>query len=256
MSEQAAFTFHQRHWKLSQDAGGHVIWQEECVAHTVPSCRTAIIVCDMWDRHWSRGAAERVDAMATRMNRVLTAARDKGAIIIHAPSDTLSFYEDALARRRMLALPLREPPSDVELPDAPLPINDSDGGSDTGELEVHYPWTRQHAAIEIDDDRDLISDNGHEIYAALGHYEIEQVIIMGVHTNMCVLNRSFAIKQLVRWSVRVALVRDLTDAMYNPARPPYVSHDEGTELVIGYIERFWCPTIVSTDLLASTTKRP
>ncbi len=60
---------------------------------------------------------------------------------------------------------------------------------------------------------------------------------MGVHTNMCVLNRSFGIKQMVRWRVPVALVRDLTDAMYNPARAPYVDHDAGTQLVIGYIER-------------------
>jgi len=40
----------------------------------------------------------------------------------------------------------------------------------------------------------------------------------------------------------------MTDTMYNPARPPYVSHDEGTQLVIGYIERFWCPTIASDEL--------
>jgi hypothetical protein len=65
---------------------------------------------------------------------------------------------------------------------------------------------------------------------------------------MCILNRSFGIKQMVRWGVNVALVRDLTDAMYNPAMSPYVSHEAGTQLVIGYIERFWCPTVVSTDL--------
>jgi hypothetical protein len=66
---------------------------------------------------------------------------------------------------------------------------------------------------------------------------------------MCVLNRSFAIKQMVCWGLRVALVRDLTDCMYNPARPPYVSHDEGTRLMLAYIEKFWCPTIFSEDLL-------
>lgn len=72
---------------------------------------------------------------------------------------------------------------------------------------------------------------------------------MGVHTNMCVLNRPFAIKQMARWGVDVMLVRDLTDTMYNPARPPYVSHEEGTRLVVEFIEKFWCPTIASADLL-------
>jgi hypothetical protein len=45
---------------------------------------------------------------------------------------------------------------------------------------------------------------------------------MGGHTNMCVLDRSFAIKQLVRWGFAVALVRDLTDAMNDDARSRHV----------------------------------
>ena len=66
---------------------------------------------------------------------------------------------------------------------------------------------------------------------------------------MCVLHRSFAIKQMVRWGVDVALVRDLTDTMYNPAMPPYISHEEGTRLVVEFIEKFWCPSIDSSDLI-------
>jgi hypothetical protein len=71
---------------------------------------------------------------------------------------------------------------------------------------------------------------------------------MGVHTNMCVLNRSFAIKQMTRWGIRCVLVRDLTDAMYNPKKRPNVTHEEGTELVIGHIEKWWCPTVLSSEL--------
>ncbi len=67
---------------------------------------------------------------------------------------------------------------------------------------------------------------------------------------MCILKRSFAIKQMVRWGINVALVRDLTDALYNPAMRPYVSHTEGTRLVIEYIEKFWCPSVESTQLIA------
>ena len=44
------------------------------------------------------------------------------------------------------------------------------------------------------------------------------------------------------------LARDLTDAMYDPRDAPYVSHDEGTQLVIEHVERYWCPTIVGDDL--------
>ena len=72
---------------------------------------------------------------------------------------------------------------------------------------------------------------------------------MGVHTNMCVLHRTFAIKQMVRWGVDMALIRDLTDAMYNPAMAPYVSHAEGTRLVVEFIEKFWCASVQSGDML-------
>ncbi|HJN14880.1 MAG TPA: hypothetical protein QGH10_05295 [Armatimonadota bacterium] len=72
---------------------------------------------------------------------------------------------------------------------------------------------------------------------------------MGVHTNMCVVGRSFGIKQMVRWGIDVALVRDLTDAMYDPRTWPHVTHDEGTQLVIEWIEKYWCPTVLSQDLL-------
>ena len=72
---------------------------------------------------------------------------------------------------------------------------------------------------------------------------------MGVHTNMCVLGRSFAIRQMTRWGVNCILVRDLTDTMYNPRMKPYVPHEKGTELVISHIERYWCPSILSRDLL-------
>jgi hypothetical protein len=73
---------------------------------------------------------------------------------------------------------------------------------------------------------------------------------MGVHTNMCVLGRSFGIRQMTRWGMNCILVRDLTDTMYNPAMPPKVAHDEGTELVVQHIEKYWAPTLLSKDLLA------
>ena len=74
---------------------------------------------------------------------------------------------------------------------------------------------------------------------------------MGVHTNMCVLGRSFGIRNMTRWGLDCYLVRDLTDTMYNPDMPPKVSHDEGTELVVRHIEEHWCPSLLSADLIAA-----
>ncbi len=225
--------------------GWRVIEQE---VHWNPS-ETAILVVDMWNEHWSWGATERVNVIAPRMNIVLGRARERGIQIIHAPSDTMDFYKVHPARRSILELPHADPPVELELPDPPLPVDASDGGSDTGEASFYKAWHRQHPDIEIFD-TDAISDNGQEVYNFLHHKGIKNVIFMGVHTNMCVLARSFAIKQMVRWGFNAVLARDLTDAMYNPFKPPYVSHEAGTQLIIEYIEKFWCPTILSGDLTA------
>jgi len=37
--------------------------------------------------------------------------------------------------------------------------------------------------------------------------------------------------------------------MYDPRDAPYVSHERGTEMVIEHIEQYWCPTVLSENLL-------
>ena len=107
--------------------------------------------------------------------------------------------------------------------------------------------TRQNAAIDIIG-FDGISDDGKEIYNFCEQEGIKNIVLMGVHTNYCVLARSFGIRQMVRLGRNVVLARDLTDALYDPRQPPYVSHARGTELVIEHVEQFWCPSIASADL--------
>jgi len=232
-------------------SGGAGGWQTVTAPRRIPAASIAAIICDMWDKHWCRGANERVAVMAPRMNEVVKAARAAGITIIHAPSETMEFYKDSPARARALAAPHVPLPEPMVREVPPLPIDDSDGGSDTGETSWYTAWTRQHPLIEIDEERDAISDDGQEIWNLLHEGGLRQLMVMGVHTNMCILDRPFGIKAMVERGVSTALVRDLTDAMYNPAMPPHVSHDEGTRLVVDYIEKHWCPTIVSTDLLAA-----
>jgi nicotinamidase-related amidase len=240
---------HLRRRRLERDARGRNCWQVTTDETIWPAERTALLLCDVWDNHWCRGAVERLEVMIPRMDEVARSARAKGVTIIHAPSETMDFYADHLARRRALDIPRVDPPPPLDRPDPALPVDASDEGSDTGETSWYTAWSRQHPGIGIDD-RDLISDDGGEVYSCLRAGRLEHLAIMGVHTNMCVLHRSFAIKQMVRWGVDVALVRDLTDAMYNPAMSPYVSHDDGTRLVVEFIEKFWCPSFLSADLTA------
>jgi nicotinamidase-related amidase len=209
----------------------------------------------MWDDHYCRSAKQRVNAMAPRMNQVLTAARAHGVQIIHAPSGTMKTYESTEFRKRMQQAPKAEPPVPIQpwckldpSREAPLPIDDSDGGCDD---PIPPPavgnYQHQHPAIDMVGP-DGISDSGVEIYNFFRQEGIKNVVLMGVHTNMCVLGRPFGIRQQRLLGMNVVLARDLTDAMYNPRRAPFVSHTRGTELVIEHIEKYWCPSILSDDL--------
>jgi len=243
-----------RRQRLETDASGYWIWRPYEYEQHLRSAETALVLCDVWDKHWCRGANERLAALLPQMNQVVSVMRSAGSLIVHAPSDTMSFYRDTPARRRALDAPPDEIPEDLPHTAPPLPIDASGGGCDTidnfGDVN-EVIWTRQHPAIRVDHARDVVSDDGRELYRLYRHIGIRNVVIMGVHTNMCILNRTFAIKQMVRWGFSVTLVRDLTDCMYHPAQPPYVSHSAGTQLVVEYIERFWCSTTDSRELLSA-----
>lgn len=225
--------------------------------------RTALIICDMWDNHWCHGAAKRVEELSLPMNKVIAEARRRGVFIIHAPSTTVDFYKDTPQRKLAQAAKFtqtKSPLSTVErwgtawcYPDpkreSDLPIDDTDMGCDCAtKCEIVPPWTRQIKTIDIAD-QDAITDNGQETFNLLAERGIDNVIIMGVHLNMCVLGRPFAIRQLVAQGKNVLLIRDMTDTMYNSKMKPFVNHFAGTDLVVSHVEKNWCPTILSTDFV-------
>jgi len=222
-------------------------WSEATVMVDLPVAETAIVICDMWDHHWCRGAEERAGVLAERMAPFIEAARKKGIQIVHAPSETLEFYAGSPARLRLAAAPRVSPPAPREIEEAPLPIDDSDGGCDTGEKPWYPAWIRQDRRISIAEP-DVLGDSGEEIHAYLRSEGIRNLLYVGVHTNMCVLGRSFGIRQMARWGMRCILVRDLTDTLYDPKDPPHVAHDEGTERVVQHIERYWGPSVLSSDI--------
>ena len=228
---------------------------------------TAFIVCDMWDDHWCKGAARRVGELAGPMNQVLAEARKRGVFILHAPSTCVAFYKDSPARRRAQQAPAAPSPAPLSKeirwgtawcwPDKArepeLPIDDSDMGCDcAAKCTIREAWSREIATIEIDQSVDAVTDDGQETVNLLAERGIQHVVLLGVHLNMCVLGRPFAIRQMVHQGRDVALMRDMTDTMYNSKMKPQVNHFAGTDLVVEHIERHWCPSFTSADVVGGT----
>ena len=171
--------------------------------------------------------------------------RNGGAVIIHAPSSCMNYYKDTVSRKRSVKIKTSEnSPQGInewlhwidEIEEqAGYPIDHSDGGEDDTEEEhlewekklkslgknPRSPWVRQIESIKIDESKDYITDSGEENWNILESHDIKNVMVVGVHTNMCVLGRPFGLRQLAKNGKNVVLVRDLTDTMYNPETVSY-----------------------------------
>jgi len=223
---------------------------------------TAIIICDMWAEHPCKLAQMRVGRMASRMNEVVSLARDHGVAVIHAPSGGMKHYEDSPYRNRMRQAVYSTPPVPIQgwcyhnpEKEGTWPIVDdvkrgtsNVSGCDDPNPKPHRDHDRhEHPAIQIIG-YDGVSDSGQEIYNFLEQEGRRNVVLMGVHTNMCVLGRPFGIRQQKYLGKNVVLCRDLTDALYDPRDKPHVSHARGVELVVEHIEKYWCPSILGESL--------
>ena len=236
---------------------------------------TAIIVCDMWDDHHCKIAAQRVG--------VHGAAHEPGAHRRPRPGrddHPRPQRDDEHLRRH--ALPQADGAGEAR---RRRRCRSSGGATATRTREPQPLPVDTHARLRRRDARpggargtrgstpaldiigfDGISDNGQEIYNFCEQEGIKNIVLMGVHTNYCILARPFGIRQMVRLGRNVVLARDLTDALYDPRQPPYVSHARGTEIVVEHIERYWCPSILGEDLtrvvpgsdgpIAATSARP
>ena len=225
------------HKRLREETANRTYAVREKTEQWKPN-QTAIIVCDMWDAHHCLNAVRRLEEMAPRMNQVLESARSHGVLIVHAPSSCMEPYKDhpaARGRRRLHArrtCPRTSASGATRFPPrrrASIRSTSRTAAKDDDPVEHEQwhqrlagmgrdpksPWKAQNDRLKIHDE-DAISDSGVEIWNLLEHRGIKNVILVGVHTNMCVLGRPFGLRQMAKNGKNVVLMRDMTDTMYNP----------------------------------------
>ncbi len=234
-------------------------------ARSLDASQTAVVIVDMWDRHWCKTYTERVGNMVPRMNRTLDAARKLGIQVVHAPSDVLEHYVDSPQRRAMQAIPAHPLGEPVAF-DPPGPP----GGRDCCECgpqrpcTSHKAWTRQHPELRIAAD-DLIADcnNGRELWNVCRQRGLDTLLYMGVASNMCVIHRSCGIFNMKRHGLRAIVVGDLVEAITaNGCDPASRQIDKnftpakGSALIQRYLERHVAPSIESRQLIAAAGLDP
>jgi nicotinamidase-related amidase/type 1 glutamine amidotransferase len=233
----------------------------------IDPAKTAIVVIDMWDRHWCRTYTARVANMVPRMNRTLDAARKLGIHVVFAPSDVVEFYKDYPQRKAMLAIGDRPlPPKTTFRPPA------QPTGKDCCECGPTQPckansfghWSRQHPDLRIAEG-DLIGDcnNERELLNFCQDRGIDTLIYMGVASNMCVLNRQFGMSNMKQYGLKLMFVCDLVQAITaNGLDPASKTPDwnftpaKGSAVIQRYLEKHIAPSFESRQLIRAAGLDP
>ncbi|MEI6514322.1 MAG: hypothetical protein WCO51_13770, partial [bacterium] len=129
--------------ELRVDEKGYNQWFAMEESADWPIEETALLLCDVWNQHWSRSATERLDALAPQMNEVVKAARSKGMPVVFAAADITGFYRGTPARQKMIDAPPIEVPI-RPLPHLPTPPLSSLYGESETENRYHVCWYRLH----------------------------------------------------------------------------------------------------------------
>ncbi len=205
--------------------------------HWAPE-ETAILVVDMWRYHGCRPAMLRAHELARPVNRVISAARQRGVFIVHVPSSGVDEMapDYPVQRARMIraavsctdesscpAAQLKHPGQSVDRLEGEPLLPLTGGGCDDDEPSPPARWDDEtHAQLPTIDifPCDGLSESAQEIVGALLQKGIRHVVVMGVHANECLLKRPFGLRALALYSksnsrFQAVLARDLTDVLVN-----------------------------------------
>jgi hypothetical protein len=214
-----------------------------------------ILLVGLWDTHNCLIAQNILDQICPEINKFITRYRGLGSKVILGSSSLGGKPEYRKYRQAIKGVGFSTF-KDYGMNYPPLPFDDSfDGGIEEPNPDFVRSNVKLHPSIQLDDN-DLISGNAKEIVNYLNHHHIKHLLVVGAHLNMCILDRPYAIRNLLRYGVNVSIVRDLVDPLYNSKSPPEgypKTREEAKNLLLNYLEKYYCPT-TSTHEIYSYTK--
>jgi len=205
--------------------------------------KTGIIIIDPWNFHWCITATHRVLAMGPRLNRALECARQLGIQVMWSPTEVASMYAGTPQRERAAAVPYVDAPTVRKLLECNFSAHVGDCTCGPGlACELNYGADGICSEFNIGEN-DLIVSGKQETYSICKQKGIHHIIYMGLHTNMCVYNRSEGLSSMYSAGMDCMLARDLNDAFtnYNPGTG--YTPDDGTAQVDRDLEMVGIPTL-------------
>ena len=214
----------------------------------IPADKIGIILVDTWNYHWCMTAAERCGSFVQRMNQALAGARRLGIQIFWGPTDVADQYVGTPQRERAVAINYSPLPEPLDFSFPPLDCYQSGCMCGPGiNCLVNYGWDAMNPNLMVEPN-DLIVEGSQELYSWCKQLEVEYLIYLGFHTNMCTTGKPVGIGPMMRTGIKAILARDMTDAFSGYAPKTGQTPDRGTAEVVAKIEQV-VPTISLADEL-------
>ena len=220
----------------------------------IPLSRAALVLVDVWDRHYLKDTEARAEEIIQQKIRpLLKASRQAGLEIIHAPSPDLSIANKHPAWVGLISEEeirgKREddwPPPEFRQKSGPYKKYASPLEPREQERKELIKGLRMHPDVQPEGDEVVVA-TGEELHRYCKQRRILFLFYLGFNTNACILHRDYGTLEMSKRGYEIIMVRDCTTGMES-----FETHDElwQTRGAILILEMFGKYSISSKELIA------
>jgi len=221
---------------------------------SVPISRTALVLVDVWQRHYLKDTEVREEAViANHLVPLMTACRKAGLSIIHAPSPPVAKKHSNWVKLGSDAemMPKHDDWPPAQFRDLTGPYHsyrrpEEPREADKQKLPPLYFHPKAHPI-----GKEPVVATGEELHRYCKQLGILFLLFAGFNTNACVLSRDYGTLQMSNRGYEVILVRDCTTGMESKETQPTLSQTTGAILLL---EMFGQYAVTSDEVITGLQK--
>lgn len=235
--------------------GPGVEWTEvntgyACLDWEIPLSQAAIVVLDVWKKHYLREAHERAEKIIKeKIVPLLSACRGAGVQLIHAPSPdcapTNPKWIKLLSAAELQPTQADWPPADFRNKKGqyaayarPMETREQELKEMRANREIH--------PLATPEGDDVVVINGEELHRFCKQKGIMFLFFLGFNTNACILIRDYGTLAMAKRGYEIIIIRDCTTGMESRESQATLAQTTGAIL---FLEMFNKYSVTSKEII-------
>lgn len=232
-------------WVETNTGYAHLEWE-------IPLSQVALVLVDVWDRHYLKDTAARAEEIIQRKIRpLLGVCRGAGLQLIHAPAPDQAKKHSAWVR-----LVGEEELAGGQQDNWPPPEFRSKSGTYAPYARPKEPRDKEREALRAaltmhpdiqPEGEEVVIATGEELHRYCAQQGILFLFYLGFNTNACVLLRDYGTLEMSKRGYEIIVVRDCTTGMESLETHDGLWQTRGAVL---FLEMFGKYSVTSEELIA------